>query len=310
MNILFLGGAKRVSMGRKFIEAVNRAGVDVNLFSYELSQHEAIKSIATVIPGLRWNDENIYADLDRIVKAHDISLIVPFVDGAIEVAARYSAMHPEVFSPVCTPEMARKMFDKTLSAEAFAEAGITIPRTLSPGCITYPCIAKPRRGSASQGIIVARSAADLAGIDLENYLLQEYIEDADEFTVDCYVSMIDRVALTISPRIRIETVGGEVMATRTVRNEELVSRSRAILSLLELSGAVTIQYLQSRKDGRICLMEINPRLGGGAVASVHAGADIPAMIVSEVLGHRPAPVVPKADVLIKRYLEETVFYEA
>ncbi|MDE6303839.1 MAG: ATP-grasp domain-containing protein, partial [Paramuribaculum sp.] len=65
-----------------------------------------------------------------------------------------------------------------------------------------------------------------------------------------------------------------------------------------------------RKDGRTFLMEINPRLGGGAVASVHAGADIPAMIISEMFGRRPAPVVPKADVLIKRYFEETVFYEA
>jgi len=32
------------------------------------------------------------------------------------------------------------------------------------------------------------------------------------------------------------------------------------------------------------IMEINPRLGGGAVAAVHAGADIPAMIISEALG--------------------------
>ena len=55
-------------------------------------------------------------------------------------------------------------------------------------------------------------------------------------------------------------------------------------------------------------MEINPRLGGGAVCSVHAGADIPGMILDEAMGvtcHR-APYRPGTE--IARYLQEVVFF--
>ena len=37
INILFLGGAKRVSLARKVIAAGEKLGVRVNIFSYELS---------------------------------------------------------------------------------------------------------------------------------------------------------------------------------------------------------------------------------------------------------------------------------
>lgn len=56
------------------------------------------------------------------------------------------------------------------------------------------------------------------------------------------------------------------------------------------------------------LMEINPRLGGGVVCSVHAGADIPSMILKEAVG-LPIEAVAniKAGTMICRYFEEAVF---
>jgi hypothetical protein len=55
-------------------------------------------------------------------------------------------------------------------------------------------------------------------------------------------------------------------------------------------------------------MEINPRLGGGAVCSVHAGADLPGYILDEWQGiELPSNVVCQADVKICRYMQEVVF---
>ena len=56
VNIMFLGGAKRVSMGRMLIAAGAQLGMEVNLFSYELSREVPVAEIATVIIGRRWND--------------------------------------------------------------------------------------------------------------------------------------------------------------------------------------------------------------------------------------------------------------
>ncbi len=60
--------------------------------------------------------------------------------------------------------------------------------------------------------------------------------------------------------------------------------------------------------GRLLLMEINPRLGGGCVCSVHAGADIPSLIIGEALGEKLSSLSALAGVEISRYPAETVFY--
>ena len=54
IRILFLGGAKRVSMAEKFISAGHRVGIEVEIFSYELSREVPIASIAGILTGLRW----------------------------------------------------------------------------------------------------------------------------------------------------------------------------------------------------------------------------------------------------------------
>ena len=75
--------------------------------------------------------------------------------------------------------------------------------------------------------------------------------------------------------------------TITVDAPDIIVLARKTLILLELTGAVTIQMIRDMDNGALMLMEINPRLGGGAVCAVQAGADIPSMIISESQGLTP-----------------------
>ena len=141
----------------------------------------------------------------------------------------------------------------------------------------------------------------------DEYLIQERIDNRNEITVDCYVSVIDGEIKALSPRRRLATAGGEVTDTVTIsdsRIDDIVGRT---LSSLGLVGAVTVQLIEDLEDGRLMLMEINPRLGGGAVCSVCAGADIPAMIIAEARGTAAAPLQAKPGVMITRYMQEVVF---
>ena len=47
LNILMLGGAKRVAMAEQLIRAGKRLGCNVKIFSHELSNQEPIASIDT-----------------------------------------------------------------------------------------------------------------------------------------------------------------------------------------------------------------------------------------------------------------------
>ena len=77
VGILFLGGAKRVSMAEKFISAGQSLGVEVAIYSYELSREVPVSAVAGILTGLKWGDPGIYEDLHAKVTSHSISLMVP-----------------------------------------------------------------------------------------------------------------------------------------------------------------------------------------------------------------------------------------
>ena len=62
------------------------------------------------------------------------------------------------------------------------------------------------------------------------------------------------------------------------------------------------------KEPRYVLMEINPRLGGGAVCACHAGAPLPEFILRDALTLPLSPCADwKPDILITRYFSEVCF---
>lgn len=309
LNVLFLGGAKRVSFGNKLIAAGQRLGIDVKIYSYELEPEVPIALIGGVIIGRRWNAPDVLDHLHQVVGAYKIDVLLPFVDGAISIAGAYIATYGDVWSPVVSSGKADTLFDKVLSAREFEAAGLDIPATYTGGRPVFPLIAKPRRGSASKGIEIIEGINEFKKISkiADEYLIQTYYPEREEYTVDCYISHRGEI-LCISPRRRLEVVGGEVARTVTVDYPELIKASEGAIVKLGLRGAITLQYLRDLQTDRLMLMEINPRLGGGVVCSIHAGADIPGMILAEAIGR----VAEKADqvrpgTMICRYFEEAVF---
>ena len=309
VNVLFLGGAKRVSLARKLKAAGEDLNLDVRVFSYELTAELPIAAEGTVVVGKRWSDPELMDDLERVVRELDIHVMLPFVDAAVGVCGQYTAVHPEVWAPVVAPEIAEMLFDKALAAAAFEVAKIPVPATYRYGRPNFPLIAKPRHGSASHGIEIVNEIADFRRIlkNKDKYMMQQYVENRIEFTVDCYVSLEGRI-LCVSPRQRIEVLGGEVTRTRTVDEPEIVALSRKVIETLGLRGAVTLQFLRDLDNGSLMLMEINPRLGGGVVCSIHAGGNIARLILADYAGMPLEEVTDvKPGVLICRYFDETVF---
>ena len=318
VNILFLGGAKRVSMARMFQASGERLGLDVNIFSYELSPEAPIAEVATVIPGRRWSDPELMEDLHNAVGENRIDIMVPFVDPAVEVAARYCASDACCSTPGVDGEMASLLFDKVASDELFRQNGFPLPANALAGGVDGKVIAKPRCGSSSKGIMVLghedfqRMAGSEAAAD---YIFQEYVERREEYTVDCYVSRAGRLICAV-PRRRMEVAGGEVTVTQTLHDAEMEHWCRRIVENLKLRGPVTIQFLREitigaegeRFPGRLMLMEINPRLGGGAVCAVHAGADLPGFILGDWLERDLEECADwSVGVKICRYMQEVVF---
>ncbi len=309
LTVLMLGGARRVSMAELLIKSGQRLGYDVRILSYELMSQVPIAVVGQVIVGLKWSDPDVVADITRVAEEHSVDIMLPFVDGAIEIAAKCREALPEVFIPVSDFDIAKQMFDKVEAAKAFRDKKIDIPKTYSVINAEMPAIAKPRHGSASRGIKVFYNLEDLMHLEnLQDYLVQEYIENAEEYTVDCYVSQAGETLVAV-PRLRIEVMGGEVTRTQTCRNEMLEEMSRRVIAAFGFIGPVTLQFLHDKKTGRYMLMEINPRLGGGVICSIYAGAPIPDYILSEALGVGVKPCNDWSNhTVMARYQKEAIFY--
>lgn len=292
LNILFLGGARRTSLAERFISAGNKLGKRVNIFSYELSTEIPLITVAReIIIGKRWDDPQLMEHLQSVVEQKSIHILLPFVDPAVEVLSRFksSYKHRGVLVPVSDVQVALTFFDKILAQQWFIQHGFPVPQDNG----TYPVIAKPRKGSAAKGLVILNDdqhrSLFFQKYPLEDYLLQPYL-DADEYTVDAYVSIHEHKILGMVPRQRIEVFNGEVIKSITVRDEEILSYSQRILSEASFEGPITLQFLRERNSGKLYVMEINPRFGGGVINSIEAGFDIPLLLLQEYLHLPVAPI--------------------
>lgn len=311
IGFLFLGGAKRVTMARMFKDACAARGLEGRIVGFELDANSALACEGHIIEGCRWSDAAIFEELDQACIEYDIDVVVPFVDGAVGIASKFVASHSstDVFAPVSDAMVAEKMFDKIAAADLFATLGLPIPATYAPGAPCGRLIAKPRYGSASKGIIEINTFEKLYEVQRSGgrYLIQERIDNREEITVDCYVGVRSGEIVTVSPRLRGEVSGGEVVRTETFADAEVDAIVRRTLAATHLRGAVTVQLIRDLDTGRLMIMEVNPRLGGGAVASVHAGADLPGLIIDDALGSPLIAQNATPGVETVRYLADVVF---
>ena len=296
VNILFLGGAKRVSLAERFISAGKKAGLDVSIFSYELDKLVPISAIGEVIIGLKWKDENLYDHLLQIIKEKQINIVLPFVDPATIVVSKLKKLAKNVFIPVSDEDKCATFFNKKTAQGWFLANNFPVPVYKNE----LPAIAKPVTGSASQGIIILKTQAQLDYFNenhqTENYLLQQFI-DGEEYTVDCYISKQQKILANI-PRKRIEITGGEVTKSITENNPEIIDLTKQILQKSGLTGPVNVQFLKEKSTGKLYIMEVNPRFGGGVITSIEAGADMPLMLLQELQGEEPKEVTSWKDKLV------------
>lgn len=310
ITVMMLGGSRRVSLAELLKRAGERLGYQVKIVAYELDTRVPISLEGHVVKGLRWDDPDLLDDLARVIDEYDVKIILPFVNGAMEVAAMCKEKFPEVFVPISDYAVASRMSDKVEAAAAFKEAGLPIPRTYSVIDNEMPAIAKSRWEGSSRGIRIFHQVEDLMNLaNLDNYLIQEYIENNREYTVDSYVSQSGEILVSV-PRERLEVMGGEVTRTETIRIPELMDMSRRVMEHFRLTGPVTIQFLYDIDRDRYLIHEVIPRLAGGVICSIYAGAPIADYILQEALGITVAPCNDWADhVLMARYQKEAIFFQ-
>jgi carbamoyl-phosphate synthase large subunit len=253
-------------------------------------------------------DEHSFLDrLFQIVKMYQVEVLMPSSGSDIypysENRKQLAEMGAEaIVSDRDKLEICR---DKMLTFQTLSNKFVLPFTTVESDKIdTFPVLAKPRFGKGSRGIVKIDDESDLRYIisKRDDLVFQEYLPGT-EYTVDVLSDMDGKPIIAV-PRIRMQTKAGISTKGRVLRDPALEMDCMQIAELVGIRGPCCMQMKESA-EGRLKLIEINPRMGGGTIFTSLAGANFPAMLLDMIEGRQVSlPVI--SEITVIRYFEEFV----
>jgi hypothetical protein len=257
MNILFLGGGRRVELARRFLLRGCR------VYAYELSRDVPVASVADVVVGKSWDNPSVHDHLKTVKELLDVRAVLPLDDKAAATVGwpwSYRCYDKQEFSAYCR----RHCPDLYPTPE-----------------IGKPYVIKPRFGNGSKGIHYEYAFPRNTPYESMTHVYQKQLT-GKEFSVDAYFNKAGAL-VGASPRERLRVAGGEVVESVTVDRPDLVKFAKSVGGAVGAVGPTCIQFIED-EDGTPFVIEANHRFGGGATLSIEAGLDMVDYVIREARG--------------------------
>lgn len=296
VGVLISCVGRRVELVQAFRRAARRLGLSLRLYGTDVTMlAPAMHHVDRAVLVPRISQRRFVPCLLELVERERIELLVPTIDTELPKLAAARRRFAERGCKVLVPSarVVRLCRDKLETFRFLRRAGFETPTTWRPQELppparrSFPCFLKARFGSAAQGAMRIDDAEALRFFlrRVAQPIVQEFVAGV-EYTQDVYCGLDGRVRCVV-PRRRVEVRGGEVSKARIVKDPRLIETCRRLVERLGgCVGVVTVQCIVSGR-GRISVIEINPRFGGGAPLAIRAGADFPRWLLSELTGRQP-----------------------
>lgn len=323
-TVLISSAGRRVELLRAFRRTLDGLGIPgtrvlaVDCSWYSGAFHDADE--AFIVP--RCADPDFVPRLLEICEQQHVDLVIPTLDPelAVYAAAREQFAAIGTTVAISSPEVAAIGGDKQRTHDWLVEHGFPTVQQGSlddvradPGAWAFPLIVKPRFGSASIGVGVARDMDELEQAAAAPDALVQSLAPGVEHTIDLLASRDGQCRVAI-PRRRIEVRSGEVSKAVTVRSPALIELAEKLCAALPGAfGALNVQVFVGDGDddgrpGQLSVIEMNARFGGGYPLSYAAGADFPLALVQDALGlPATAPLTGWQDGLVMLRYDAAVF---
>ena len=316
MNILFTCAGRRTYLLRYFKDNMQEGdkivATDMQLSAPALQAAD----IKVQVPAVYADN---YVDMTlKICKDYQIEALISLNDLELPILAeskeRFEAIGVKVI--VSSPEVIDICFDKYKTAQWIESIGLHSPKTyvrlqdakdaLEKGEISFPLFMKPRWGSGSIGL---ESIADMEDLDLyynilfkkikktilatasignEYIIIQEKLT-GNEFGLDV-MNDLNGQHVAVSVKQKLAMRAGETDKAVT-RDLPIVRDMGAIIGKnLKHIGNLDVDIMQ-RANGDYCVLELNPRFGGGFPFSYEAGVNLPKAIIEWVKGNTVDPSI-------------------
>lgn len=310
MNILFTCAGRRTYLLKYFREVMSSEdkilATDMQLSAPALQ----VADVRLQVPGVYAPD---YVDLlVKICKDYQVNALISLNDLELPILAENKHLFQAVGTTVIVSD--KKIidiaFDKYATMQWVEAQGLVAPKTyvkldavkkaLDNGEISFPLFLKPRWGSGSIGL---ESVDDEEELDMVYALLQKKIKKTFLATAsvgDEYILIQEKLTgkefgldvmndlsgknVGVSVKQKLAMRSGETDKAVTVDNTEVYTIGKRIGEQLGHIGNLDVDVMQ-RQDGTYCVLELNPRFGGGYPFSHEAGVNMPKAIVEWLKGN-------------------------
>lgn len=276
-----------------------------------------------VVARLRWRDhwrdqEGVADELLAFAASQaQRPMLVPQTDGDLMTTSRQRKRLAKAFHLLLAePELVEALVDKRRFANLASELDLPVPpsQRLDPARhaatdvgLRFPLVIKPlvrdyarwSRVEREAKAVAVASAEALAAIwprlvELELEVLAQELIAGPESTIESHHVYIgpdgDLVAEFTGRKIRTQPPRfGHTTALRITDEDDVAAIGRDVLSALRLRGVAKVDFKRG-PDGRLHLLEVNPRFNLWHHPGAVAGVNLPALVHADLTG-RPRPAI-------------------
>lgn len=309
MNILFTCAGRRTYLLKYFKENMQEGdkivATDMQLSAPALQAADIKLQVPAVY-------EKNYVDITlKICQDYQIDALISLNDLELPILAEQKQRFKElgVTVIVSDPQVIDIAFDKYKTAQWVENLGLNAPKTyvrledakaaLANGEVSFPLFLKPRWGSGSIGLETVEDMEELeevyqqlfkkikktilatASVGDEYIMIQEKLT-GKEFGLDV-MNDLEGNFVAVSVKQKLAMRAGETDKAITVDLPGVREMGAMIGRHLRHIGNLDVDIMQ-RANGDYCVLELNPRFGGGFPFSYEAGVNLPLAILKWLRG--------------------------
>lgn len=239
------------------------------------------------------NEKKYIDELLKVCQLYEIGLIIPVIDPECYILSKYKQVlrSHHIIALVSEMDVLDVCYNKLHMNAFLSELEYPVIQTytsikefeagLEIGKISFPVVYKPIYGSGSVDTGIAKDMKYLKAVFRDGMIIQEYLSEAVEYGVDVF-NTFDKIPVRCAIKRKISMRSGETDKSYTIKNEKL---ARFVIKIAEKLGHIgNLDCDIIERDGVWYVLDLNPRLGGGYMATHASGLNLLELVLRMING--------------------------